>query len=238
MPSWNTLISKAEHQWKVPDKIVLDLCDELKAGSRVLDLGCGAGRHTVLLAKRGFKTFATDYSQNAIELSNYWIKQEKLTAEFKLSNFTQIPYASHFFDAVISTNVINHAVFDDVKKAVSEVCRVLKKGGLFYFLVISDLDFRFGVGKKIESSSSPRTYVFDRGPEQGVIHHFFNEEDFEFLSKNFDYKLKLATSPADSPEQKDSVASGFEDILKTKSNPVKAQWEVKAVKKSEWSSSV
>ena len=59
--------------------------------------------------------------------------QENLVVEKKVTNACKLPYENDFFDIVVSFDVLEHILEDN--KAVSEVHRVLKKGGYLVFMV-------------------------------------------------------------------------------------------------------
>ncbi len=147
---------------------------------RVLDLGAGGGRHTVLLAGMGFQVVALDVSGTALGRLAGLVEERGLdNALLVLHEMRDLPFVSGYFDAVVSTNVLHHGLARDVKSALGEVRRVTKRGGMGLFEVISDKDYRFGSGKRLEE----RTFVFTEGEEKGIVHHFFSESELRsFLS--------------------------------------------------------
>lgn len=98
----------------------------LSAGSRVLDLGCGHGWFTNAMAVRGYEACGVDMSRSAIDAA----RQRYPGIRFEtLGPQGQIPAESETFDAVWSSEVIEH-VFD-VHAHLAEINRVLKTGGLY-----------------------------------------------------------------------------------------------------------
>jgi 2-polyprenyl-3-methyl-5-hydroxy-6-metoxy-1,4-benzoquinol methylase len=76
---------------------------------KLLDFGCGAGRHAVYFAKKGFKVYGFDKSSAAVEQATQTLELENLHADLKAWDMThQLPYEDSFFDAVIATRVIHH----------------------------------------------------------------------------------------------------------------------------------
>lgn len=94
---------------------------------KILDVGCGAGAKTEEL-KRIFTNFefsGCDISKNAIKIAN---KNSK-GIRFFIGDATKLPVKSHQFDVIIMNSVLDHTL--NPSKAVSEVYRVLKKGGTY-----------------------------------------------------------------------------------------------------------
>ncbi len=155
---------------------VVEFAEHLKqAGSRdVLDFGCGAGRHSLFLAKQGFNVVGFDISQTALRKLVTRSKNESLENLLVVNNeMTRLPLANESFDAVVSTNVLHHAVMAEIRRAITEVYRVLKHGAVGFLMTLSDHDYKNGTGKCIE----PGTYVMTDGDEAGIIHHFFSEKE-------------------------------------------------------------
>lgn len=83
---------------------------EKRKVEKVLDLGCGAGRHCVLLANSGFEVMGIDISKNALKMARRWIRKEKLgNVALVLATMTNLPLNDCCLDAVISVSVIHHA---------------------------------------------------------------------------------------------------------------------------------
>lgn len=75
--NWDALWGDTEKraQWTNPDPDVISIIPELKKENarKVLDLGCGVGRHTVCLTSEGFQTYAVDLSPTAVKYCRAWI---------------------------------------------------------------------------------------------------------------------------------------------------------------------
>lgn len=109
---------------------ILDLPTE----ATILDLACGQGRHTLELARRGYKNvFGLDRSHFLINKAKQINLNENLTASFKEGDARKLPYPTDSFDAVmILGNSFGYfeSINDDIK-ILKEVFRVLKPGGKF-----------------------------------------------------------------------------------------------------------
>jgi ubiquinone biosynthesis O-methyltransferase len=73
----------------------------------VLDLGCGTGRYSIPLAKKGAKVTGIDFTRGMLDIAKKKAKEEKLNIEFKQGDITK--YASDKkFDLIISMLVLDH----------------------------------------------------------------------------------------------------------------------------------
>lgn len=107
----------------------------IRAGTKVIDVGCGAGRHAFEAYRRGADVVAFD--QDAAELNNVdailqAMKQQgeappAATAEVVKGDALELPYRAGTFDCVIASEILEHVPEDD--RAIAELVRVLKPGG-------------------------------------------------------------------------------------------------------------
>jgi ubiquinone/menaquinone biosynthesis C-methylase UbiE len=183
MPTWNELFTQEEFRWKNPHEQVVALVPLLRerGARRVLDLGCGAGRHTVYLAREGFEVHGCDIAENGLAHTREWLAREKLSAELKQGDIAQIPYPDDFFDAAISVYVIYHKTFAEMQRVVAEIHRVLKRGGIALVSLQSKRGWRYGQGKAIETD----TFVLDVGADAGMPHHYSDLAEIEKLFAHF-----------------------------------------------------
>ena len=89
------------------------------------------------------------------------------------SEMSKLPFADGVFYAVISTNVLHHTLAAMIEQTVEEVHRVMNTGAEGFLMTLSERDYKNGTGRLLE----PGTYVLTEGDEQGIVHHFFSEEE-------------------------------------------------------------
>ncbi len=107
----------------------------LRAGDRVLDLGCGAGRHAFEMYRRGADVVAFD--QDADELAgvrDLFVAMAEggeapagAEADVKEGDALALPFADEEFDRIVAAEVLEHIPAD--LQAMAELARVLKPGG-------------------------------------------------------------------------------------------------------------
>src|SRR5947207_9663240 len=98
--------------------------DNVRAGSAVLDLGCGAGM-LALLKRKGVTLAGVDLSPECALASRRNGYDAGVAAEL-----TRLPFADATFDYVVSLDVLGHVPFEEKDAALSEVRRVLRPGGV------------------------------------------------------------------------------------------------------------
>jgi ubiquinone/menaquinone biosynthesis C-methylase UbiE len=108
--------------WEIASKLCSDI-----AGKTVLDAGCGDGWYSARMHEKGAVVHGCDFSGKAISFANIIVP--KVT--FKAGSLLNLPYEDNFFDVVFSFQVLEHIPPSDLPKAISEVHRVLKTGGIF-----------------------------------------------------------------------------------------------------------
>jgi len=153
-----------------------------KRARRVLDLGCGSGRHVVHLARNRFSVYGLDSSPEGIKMARARLRNEGLKASLRLQSMTKpLPFKDSFFEAVISVQVIHHATLAEIRKVVKEIARVLKKDGVVY-VTVPKLRNQAEAFQEIESG----TFIPLDGLEKGLPHHYFTPKELRELFKDFE----------------------------------------------------
>ena len=109
----------------------------LRPGARVLDAGAGFGRHAFDLARQGARVVALDWSADEVagtkDTFAAMVDAGEIPAERYVGvlrgDATRLPFAARSFDAVVTSEVLEH--IPDDTGALAELVRVLKPGGVF-----------------------------------------------------------------------------------------------------------
>jgi ubiquinone/menaquinone biosynthesis C-methylase UbiE len=102
---------------------------EMDGFGTVLDMGCGDGHISRLLAKHGARVIGIDPTWNQIVVAN----QRAGGPAYARATADGLPFADASFDAVLACLVFEH--IDAVDEAVAEIARVVRPGGRFSFFV-------------------------------------------------------------------------------------------------------
>ena len=107
----------------------------IKAGDRVLDLGCGAGRHAFEAYRRGARVVAADLDHKELPPVSGMFGAMRLegkapphaAAAALSADATRLPFRDGAFDVVIAAEILEH--IPDDAAAMAEIARVLRPGG-------------------------------------------------------------------------------------------------------------
>jgi ubiquinone/menaquinone biosynthesis C-methylase UbiE len=149
---------------------------------RIMDLGCGTGRHTIYLEEQGFYVYATDISETGLEYTKS--KATKLNLnniEFKQHDMREIPYDDNSFDGILCVWTTGHGTLEYCGKNVSEIYRVLKPNGIVVVDYVSTADENYGKGEEIEKN----TFINNVEGEENIPHHYSTIQELRELYRNF-----------------------------------------------------
>lgn len=124
---YQTFMTFKEDEVATRNKIIDRL--NLRPGARVLEIACGTGRDSELIAERLDKDnefVITDFSSGMLNVCKKKLDKFDLNVQYCVSNAVHLPFEDNYFDAVFCFDAISE--FPDVKKALAEMVRVAKKG--------------------------------------------------------------------------------------------------------------
>ena len=105
---------------------------DIPKGSKILDVGCGIGRHAVELAKRGHKLTGLDYSSTFLKKGKIYAKKEGVDIKFIERDMRYLPFKEEF-DAVINM-CTSFGYFEEEKdhlEVLRGIAHALKPKGKF-----------------------------------------------------------------------------------------------------------
>ena len=149
---------------------------------RVLDLGCGVGRHALLFAEIGLDVTAVDSSEEAISCLKRMDPDERIVCE--VADMHDLPYDDGSFDCVFAYHSISHTDSAGIVRILSEIHRVLSPGGNVFLTLCSKDTWSFNEADLpiVDSCTRVRT----DGPERGIPHFYVDKEDIIRLMAHFE----------------------------------------------------
>lgn len=179
---WQTEEGRAD--WLTPAEDVAMLIASLQQTGPVkaLDLGCGVGRHALAFARAGFETHAVDLSEAGLSELAKSARAGGVEVAAQLAPMTELPFEDNTFDYVLSFNVIYHGAPEIVRKAISEIARVLKPGGVYQGTMLSKRNANFGLGTEV----APDTFVREGDDDKDHPHFYCNAAELVALFDGFE----------------------------------------------------
>ncbi|HEU5186944.1 MAG TPA: class I SAM-dependent methyltransferase [Candidatus Saccharimonadales bacterium] len=201
---WNKAHAEAilsEHS-KTHTEFAKEAAGYLKAGSNILELGCGEGNDSIYFAQLGHTVTATDFSNVVIERNKQHAKHANLLF-LQQDTGQPLQFKNEEFDAVYARLSLHYFTDAVTKKIFAEIARVLKPGGTLLFMCKSVEDRLFGKGVEIE----PNMFDLD-----GHVRHFFSAAYARELLKHDFTTVSLRTGHEDVYGK----PSGFVKVVATK----------------------
>jgi len=185
---WDRMIATKTYGLVESDTYVIDKLNLFKdcGTGKILDLGCGQGRHTLLFARRNFETFALDVSPSAVKATKSVLEKEGLSARIIVGDMRDTGYPDNFFDTILAWRALYLGKIDEVRKSFSEAKRILRPGGIIYASIRSTNNTLCHVGKLKGEEIEANTFLLNCDGLSGIIYHFFTKEEVVGHFSDFD----------------------------------------------------
>lgn len=184
LTEWDRILREEWYSQERPDEIMLEFAASLKKKnktSQILDLGCGAGRHLLHMARLGFEAHGADLSETGLNMTKQRLEKQKLESHLVKCSMVMLPYVDSCFDAVVCLHAIYHQKLGAIQTTLSEIHRILKNEGSLLMNFLSKGTHSYGEGEEIEKD----TFVKQEGAEKGVLHYFADREEINRLFRDF-----------------------------------------------------
>lgn len=146
-----------------------------------LDIGCGEGHNTRLLAQRGAQVSAIDISEVFIQHAKETEADSPLNIHYQLASAVDLPFAENTFD--FATAFMSFMDIPETEKVLKEAFRVLKKGGFLQFS-ISHPCFDTPHRKNLRNADG-KTYAIEVGDYFKNQHGDLSEWTFSALPEKY-----------------------------------------------------
>jgi ubiquinone/menaquinone biosynthesis C-methylase UbiE len=180
---FDTPVGKAVLKYEMT--LVLDLLRPVR-GERILDAGCGTGIFTREFLVRGADVVGLDISWTMLR----WAKKENetISKRWVTADMTLLPFADGVFDKTVSVTALEF--IEDERRAVAELFRVTKPGGVVVVATLNSLGP--WANRRRERARQDRESIFNRvffrspvqllaaAPVHGIVRtaiHFGKEDD-------------------------------------------------------------
>jgi SAM-dependent methyltransferase len=178
MPRWGEIFADSGMQRLRPNPEFMGLLPEFKKAGcrRVLDAGCGAGRHLLPLLAEGFQVLGLDLEEAVLKVLKDALASRGLSAPLVRADLSRLPLQAGAFDLALSINVINHGAAAAFRDFCRELDRALRPGG-HLFIYVSPREFADRVRLPQTRELEPGTLVDIATPDGNLVHHFPTPEE-------------------------------------------------------------
>ena len=121
------------------NKLFSKLINKRLKNKKVLEIGCGLGSHTQVLAEKGSILTSIDLAEKSVRTTQKRLKIKGLKANVIQADCENLPFKDNSFDYIWSWGVIHHT--PNTKKAAEEIIRVLKPKGKLDIMVYNNDSF-------------------------------------------------------------------------------------------------
>ncbi|QRY43062.1 class I SAM-dependent methyltransferase [Mycolicibacterium boenickei] len=128
-----------------PQPAIVELERTGRLGGKVLDVGCGAGEHTMLLTRLGYDVLGIDFSEHAVAQARENAAQRGVDANFAVADATRLGESpGPRYDTIVDSALFH--VFDDADRPryVASLYRAARPGATVHVLALSDAGRGFG----------------------------------------------------------------------------------------------
>jgi SAM-dependent methyltransferase len=116
MTDWDERYRRGEHTDDEPHQLVVEFASKLEPG-RALDLACGAGRHAIWLAGRGWRVTAVDNSRFAIEILQRRADERGLSIDSRVADLERHEFIiePEAYDLILNCHYLQRDLFPAIK---------------------------------------------------------------------------------------------------------------------------
>ena len=114
------------------DSLLVNHCQKIKAGGKVLDIGIGQGRNAFFLLDKGFHIDGIDPSKTAVETLKRQANEQKISLRVFNDDFNSFKTKSNTYDAILIFGLIQILSEKQIELLVDKTAKWLKSGGLVF----------------------------------------------------------------------------------------------------------
>ncbi len=179
---------------------------------KILDCGAGGSEPNIaVFSEQGYEAHGVEISETQIERAQKYAKENNLDYKIIKADIRELPYEDESFSFVYSYNSIEHLTKTGTKKAVKEMLRVLKKGGLLYINFQSTDSAFMKEGKDIGDNEILDLSQAGKHGFEDTFHSFYNidEADEHFSGLKLLHKGKTSFDYIDNDKQCQSITIDY-----------------------------
>jgi len=152
-------------------------------GKRILDCGAGGPLPPLsLFAQHGLDCWGIDTSLEQLEKARQFCQSKGLEISLERADMRRLPFEGLSFDYVFEHFAICHLTKLDTARALREMGRVLKPGGMLFWGLVSDQTWPLSIfGQEVD----PGEYLGKEHGDEQVLHSVFSRQEAQALVKDW-----------------------------------------------------
>lgn len=153
-----------------------------RAGMEREILDCGAGGSNPPLSifyEHGYKTFGIEISNDQLLKAQEFCRENAMDLNIMKGDMRKLHFNDEFISFIYTYNSIFHLTKNDTLKAIGEIERVLRKGGLCFINFLSVDDCGFGEGLEVGKGEFEQSEY-----GENVIHSYYKDDEPDIYFEN------------------------------------------------------
>jgi len=152
------------------------LHDAHPLAGEALDLGCGEGRNSLLLARYGYHVHAIDASSQGIQkLEKYAHSQDLDTIDCEVTDVRKVELKPNYYDAIVAVTILDHISEIEGKNVAEAMINALKPGGFIFIEAFTVHDPAASAARKESERISETASFVQHYFEEGELAAWFTE---------------------------------------------------------------
>lgn len=186
---WDQVICDGIYKLEMPDELVIRAINmfQREGPKKILDIGCGLGRHIQMFVERGHTVLGMDIAESAIKKSHIKVALYP-KAYLALGDVTQLALRSDNFCLALAWRMLHLNTEEQIEKALKEINRILRPNGIVVCSVRSTTNTLYYKSRENGTEIEPNTYKILNGPLEGLVYHFFTKDE---VQKRFSRYFKI-----------------------------------------------
>jgi SAM-dependent methyltransferase len=188
---WEDIFSTREWGKYPPEELIRFVARNYYSASpreevHLLEVGCGAGANVWYMARERFAVHGVDGSSSAIRKANKRLQDEKLKADLRVGDITQVKSlfaSSLLFDGIVDVCCLQCNRLKVVDQVIGDCWQMLKPGGKFFTMLLAEGSYGSQLGEEVEPGS---VVNISAGPLKGMgLNHFFTLQEVHDLFRAY-----------------------------------------------------
>ena len=184
------LYSCLEHYYKLRYK-EMDIFKEHSV-RKVCDAACGFGAYSLAFSSNGFIVHSFDISKTAVSITKAGLNKYGIdSSNVKVASILNTGYPNEMFDGVIGHAVLDHLTVCDARKALEELFRIIRKGGLVMISFDTAEEDDFNIEHIVLEDGSMQ---YTDSSRAGMIFHPYEWGEIDVFLKKYNVIYKVLNS--------------------------------------------